>query len=229
MSVIHSWFEQIALKKWAIWSKKTYFLYVSKGFPTFNAPHRIAPIALCSVTLYKRAAMSYLLFFTSKALFCSQKTSDLLKKPMSEFPTLVYTRFSSYTHCNVDTYKDSIRDLKFCRGSPLIEFLRNILLNLFLVCYCFIILDRKITDQQYVSVVTFPVLVSNRQLAIWFCVALFLIYARHNWEKVSLCYPWQANECQLYLIHVLIWLANHWFEQDDEAVQCATTTNHPSC
>ena len=168
-------------------------------------------------------------FSRAKRSFAHKNERFPGKAAMREFPTLVYTRFSSYTHCNVDTYKDSIRDLKFCRGSPLIEFLRNILLNLFLVCYCFIILDRKITDQQYVSVVTFPVLVSNRQLAIWFCVALFLIYARHNWQKVSLCYPWQASECQLYLIHVLIWLANHCFEQDDEAVQCATTPNHPSC
>ena len=88
-----------------------------KGFPTFYALERIAPIAICAVALNKRAAMSYLLFFTSEALFCLQKTSDMLEKPMSEFPTLVYTRFSSYTHCNVDTNKDSIRDLKFCRGS----------------------------------------------------------------------------------------------------------------
>ena len=33
-----------------------------------------------------------LLFFTSESLFRSQKTSDLLKKPMSKFQTLVYNK-----------------------------------------------------------------------------------------------------------------------------------------
>ena len=57
---------------------------------------------LALVTLDKRATMSYLLsllmtkksdgsdllIFTNESLFCSQKMSDLLEKPMSKSPTL---------------------------------------------------------------------------------------------------------------------------------------------
>ena len=46
-----------------------------------------APLALCSVARYKRATLSDLLFFMSESL-ARKQTSDLLKKPMSKFPTL---------------------------------------------------------------------------------------------------------------------------------------------
>ena len=53
------------------------------------------PLALykrVTVTLYKRAMWVNCSFSWANAfsLFCSQKTSNLLKKPMSEFPTLVF-------------------------------------------------------------------------------------------------------------------------------------------
>ena len=51
-------------------------------FP-FYPQEWIAPVAL-----YKRATVSYSLFFKSKSRFRSQKTSNLLEKPKSEFPTL---------------------------------------------------------------------------------------------------------------------------------------------
>ena len=56
-------------------------------FPPFYAQERIAPLSLCSVALYKRATLSDSLFFTSESL-ARKQTSDLLKKPMSKFPTL---------------------------------------------------------------------------------------------------------------------------------------------
>ena len=78
------------------------FLTAFDSFPTFYAQEQIDPIAIRSVTLFKRETgvnrsrrslqksdWSNSLFFTSESLLCSQKMSDLLKKPMSEFPTLV--------------------------------------------------------------------------------------------------------------------------------------------
>ena len=49
--LIHSWFEQIASKKRAICSKKSYFWTVL-SFPPFYAQKWISPVALCSFTLF---------------------------------------------------------------------------------------------------------------------------------------------------------------------------------
>ena len=81
----------------------------------YYAQDQIAPVALRSFALYKRATISELLtlliykrvtmgnslrvlfkkeqnskrsFFLCESLFYSQKTSDLLEKPKSKFPTL---------------------------------------------------------------------------------------------------------------------------------------------
>ena len=50
MSVIHSWFQETAIKKQANLLKKTYFAYVFDSFPLFLC----APIALRSVALFLR-------------------------------------------------------------------------------------------------------------------------------------------------------------------------------
>ena len=96
--------------------KNVHFLYVFYCFPPFYAQERITPIArFALVALYKRTTVSesLLSFFTKErlkaicsrrsvqnrdgsnslflkkeSLFRSQKTSDSLKKPKSEFPTL---------------------------------------------------------------------------------------------------------------------------------------------
>ena len=54
---------------------------------TFTVRVRIAPVALPSVALFYRVAL-YKRATVSELLFRSQKTSDSLKKPKSEFPTL---------------------------------------------------------------------------------------------------------------------------------------------
>ena len=69
------------------------------------------------IALYKRATMSDslpslfslqksdrsdLLFFKSTSLFRSQKTSDSLKKPMSEFPTLLNCQCVIIGHCGIN-------------------------------------------------------------------------------------------------------------------------------
>ena len=55
MSVIHSWFQETAIKKQANLLKKTYFAYVFDSFPLFLcAQVQIAPIALRSVALFLR-------------------------------------------------------------------------------------------------------------------------------------------------------------------------------
>ena len=48
--------------------------------------------ANCSRCSLKKSDESNLLFFESELLFCSPKMSDLLEKPKSEFPTLVFTQ-----------------------------------------------------------------------------------------------------------------------------------------
>ena len=114
--MIHLWFERIALKKWSIGSKSFPTFYAQEQIdPLFFAQllffkerreqfalvvflwksdhEQIAPVAL-----YKRVTMSDLLLLLMKKeqhkqiavlLICSQKTSNLLEKPMREFPTLV--------------------------------------------------------------------------------------------------------------------------------------------
>ena len=80
-----------ALKNRVICTKNfVFFVYFSLLFP-FYAQDRIAPVALCSVALYKRVTVSDSLFFKSELLFCSQKVSVSIEKPMSEFPTLIYS------------------------------------------------------------------------------------------------------------------------------------------
>ena len=49
----------------------------------------MASNAFRSVALYKRATVSDSLFFTSKLLFCPQKTSESLEQTMGEFQTLL--------------------------------------------------------------------------------------------------------------------------------------------
>ena len=44
--------------------------------------------ALVSLLLFTKERRERFALYTRKLLFCSQTTSDLLKKPMSEFPTL---------------------------------------------------------------------------------------------------------------------------------------------
>ena len=48
--------------------------------------------AICSCCSWQKSDGSNSLFFTSESLFCSQKTSNLLEKLMSKFPTLHFTR-----------------------------------------------------------------------------------------------------------------------------------------
>ena len=69
------WFLLVALDKRAAGSLPSFF--------TKEGPWAISP--RCS---WQKSEGSDSLFFTSKSLFCSQKTSDLLEKPMSKFPTL---------------------------------------------------------------------------------------------------------------------------------------------
>ena len=76
-------------QKRAIHLKNSYFSYILQfftTFPHFYAQELISPVSLCSVTLYLRVTgarvnRSFALSLT--------KTSDLLEKPMSEFPTLL--------------------------------------------------------------------------------------------------------------------------------------------
>ena len=51
------------------------------------------PWAICSGCSWQKSAGSNLLFFSSASLFRSQKASESLEKPMSEFPTLLATGF----------------------------------------------------------------------------------------------------------------------------------------
>ena len=70
------------------------FLTAFDSFPTFYAQEQIDPIAIRSVTLFKRetgvnrSRRSLQKSDWSNSLFFT-KMSDLLEKPMSEFPTLV--------------------------------------------------------------------------------------------------------------------------------------------
>ena len=61
-------------------------------FDSFSQLFSLALYKRVTVTLYKRAMWVICSFSWANAfsLFCSQKTSNLLKKPMSEFPTLVF-------------------------------------------------------------------------------------------------------------------------------------------
>ena len=116
--MIHARLEWIVLKKRSISSKKLYFLYIFDSFHCFSPYHSqewIAPVALRSVTFfkratgttaahYKRATVSDLLpslntkerrelfaifqEWITLLVFSSQNTSNTLKKPKSEFPTL---------------------------------------------------------------------------------------------------------------------------------------------
>ena len=101
--------ESLAKNKRFAW-KNGIFLYDFDSFSPIYTQERIAPVALCSfaifkkwlerfdpIALYKRATVSDLLrlLMALSLIFCGRialsltKTSKSLKKPMSEFPTLV--------------------------------------------------------------------------------------------------------------------------------------------
>ena len=103
MRVIRSWF------KWISWRKKKWFARKIRifhmfltVFPLFYAQERIAHIAFCSFALFLRATWAIHSLHSLQrsdlitkewialSLFRSQNTSDSLKKPISEVPTLTF-------------------------------------------------------------------------------------------------------------------------------------------
>ena len=77
--------EQIALKKWAICSKKTYFLNVFDSFPHFYAQAQIAPVAndkraLGAICSFSLANGTFTLLLTKKEWF-NQKTDKRILNP----------------------------------------------------------------------------------------------------------------------------------------------------
>ena len=63
------------------------------------------PWAIRSRRSLQKSDRSNSLFLKSELLFCSQKTSELLEKPMSKFPTLLHTHIRSTMHSLVkNTY-----------------------------------------------------------------------------------------------------------------------------
>ena len=113
MWLICLWFERIAFKNEQFAQKNSYFLYVFTAFPLFMPKSESLQLLFFQerrvwfslIALYKRSTMSitfpslfikelqtrFALFQEGIALslFCSQKTSDSLEKPKSEFPTLI--------------------------------------------------------------------------------------------------------------------------------------------
>ena len=64
--------------------------YVFDKFPSFSSllcKKQIVPVALYKIAMWTIRSFPEQITFS---LFCSQKMSNLLKKPMSEFPTLVF-------------------------------------------------------------------------------------------------------------------------------------------
>ena len=82
--------------------KNSHFLYVfplftpkSKSFPSLFTKERLW--AICLDPSCQKSNGNDELFFTGESLLRSQKTSDSLEKPMSEFPTLFLSTISIST------------------------------------------------------------------------------------------------------------------------------------
>ena len=106
MWMIRLWFEQIVRKKTRDKLENFVFFVCFWQFVPFLCPraNRCSRSSLiCSFLKSKlsdflpplytvqKSDGSNLLFFTSESLFCSQKTSESLEKPMSELSTLIFT------------------------------------------------------------------------------------------------------------------------------------------
>ena len=112
-----SWFKQIFLKnEWLALNKSYFIMFLSVllCFYPFYAQERITQLLFIKeqrndllLSLFTKERLwaihshcswhqrdgSDSLFFTSESLFCPQKTSDLLEKPMNEFPALLKILF----------------------------------------------------------------------------------------------------------------------------------------
>ena len=126
--------EQIACKERANRLKNSYFCMFLTNFPLFmpkskSLPPIIGsfsesvlsdslpllftkeqPWAIVSGRSWQKSDGSHSLFFTSESLFCSQKMSESLEKPMSVFPTLalwmcskcvMFMQYDSVTNWNI--------------------------------------------------------------------------------------------------------------------------------
>ena len=112
--MIHSWFEQIAHKNERFVWKYSYFLYVfdslSLLFPFFMPKSKSLPLLFAQSLMTKKRGEQFALFHEqiTLSLFRSQKTSHLLKKLMSEFPTLILYKYLTIGRSVAGTLKSCL-------------------------------------------------------------------------------------------------------------------------